>query len=53
MELTTYLSQVLGIFFLIGGLAVLLNRKKYHDMDVALMKQPSVTMLAAMVVRHP
>ena len=45
-----YLAQTLGLFFLIGGLGVLLNKKKYHDMDIALLKEQPTVLLFAMIM---
>ncbi|PIR74042.1 MAG: hypothetical protein COU35_04335 [Candidatus Magasanikbacteria bacterium CG10_big_fil_rev_8_21_14_0_10_47_10] len=50
MELTILLAQLFGIFFLVGGLGVLLNRKKYHDADIDLLKMPSIILVVALFV---
>jgi len=50
MELSLYLAKVFGIFFLIGGLALLLNKKVYHNADVKLLHNQPVTILFGMFV---
>ncbi len=50
MELSIYLAKVFGIFFLIGGLALLLNKKTYHRVDVKLLNNQPVTILFGMFI---
>ncbi|PIZ95814.1 MAG: hypothetical protein COX81_00205 [Candidatus Magasanikbacteria bacterium CG_4_10_14_0_2_um_filter_37_12] len=50
MELSLYLAKVFGIFFLIGGFALLLNKKTYHKADVKLLNNQPVTILFGMFV---
>lgn len=62
MEVSLYLAKVFGIFFLIGGLGLVLNHKKYLKLDMQLLRkdQPTVFILGMimllaglfMVVKH-
>jgi len=50
MEASMYLIQVLGLFYLIAGLGVLLNRKAYQKADMKLLDDRHVVLLFGLMV---
>lgn len=50
MEVSLYLAKALGIFFLVVGLAVLVNRKTYKKADMGLLNNQPVTLVFGMVI---
>ena len=50
MELSLYLAKVLGIFYLFGGLGMLMNHKTYMKIEKLWLKDKSMALLFGMIL---
>jgi len=47
MELSIFLARALGIYALVGGLAILMNRKYYRKVAIAVFKNEALVLFGA------
>ena len=50
MELSLYLAKVIGVFYLLWGLALLLNHKTYTKMENKLLKNKPVSLMFGLIL---